>query len=204
MGLSKRKVAIAFGVGALLCGLGSALARPLAPSDPSIAQQPPISPSGSPATCIANPQADLEKRGIKPAVGIYRVKVTVTTATAGCGFQPGGIPVPEYTYYYPGEGQPAKYYIPSVWNVAQVYIEKDYMTPNAVCPASGKPAGSANATAEVVPPLTTLGTITYSEAWTYIDVNSFVVKGHYINPGCVADETIVFIRTGGDESGSGK
>jgi hypothetical protein len=102
---------------------------------------------------------------------------------------------PRISYYYKGPGKPAAYYLPSIWNIAQVYTETGYIAPTGVCPASGPGIGTANVS---VLPGGPIGTVSYSERWTLIDQNSFVVTGHYSSAACTADETIVFIRTGAE------
>ncbi len=186
------KVSVPASVSLLLIGLGPLSARPVPPPVVPVPLPAPVSAEGPPS-CL-NIQA-LPTPPSPPAVGVYRAKVSVTTATAGCGFQPGGIPVPEFTYYYKGPRNPASYYVPSPWNIAQVYTETGYMPPTEACPPSGPGIGKANAR---VLPGGPPDTISYSERWTLIDQNSFVVTGKYSSAACTADETIVFIRTGAE------
>jgi hypothetical protein len=135
--------------------------------------------------------------GAIPTVGVYRVRVTPTTAN-GCGFKANET-IPEFTYYYGGPGSQGSYYVPSPWAAGEIYTETGYVAPSSICndPQAGTATAkvTGKATVTLLPGGAT-GTITYSEKWTYVDPNSFIVTGHYSAGSCVADETIVYIRTG--------
>jgi hypothetical protein len=144
---------------------------------------------GAPACYVAS--------GAQPTVGVYRAQVWVTTAN-GCGFKAND-PIPEFTYYYGGPGSSASYYAPGPWAPGEVYTETGYTTPNSIC--TDLQAGTATATVtgkatSTILPGGPTHSITYAEKWTYVDANSFIVTGHYSAASCVADETIVYIRTG--------
>jgi hypothetical protein len=148
-------------------------------------------PPSAPACYVPSPS------GKAPTVGVYRAKVWVTAAN-GCGFNAND-PIPEFTYYYGGPGSPASYYAPGPWAPGEIYTETGYTAPSGICtdPQAGTLAATVTgqATSTILPAGAT-HPVTYSEKWTYVDPNSFIVTGHYSAASCVADETIVYIRTG--------
>jgi hypothetical protein len=162
------------------------------PSERAAAPQA-LSAAPSAAACYV-----LSPSGLAPTPGVYRARVWPTVASPGCSFQANAT-VPEYTYYYGGPGSKGSYYLPSPWAAGEIYTETDYIAPSSICtdPQAGTAAAkvTGQATVKLLPGGFT-GQLTYSEKWTYVDPNSFIVTGHYSAASCVADETIVYIRTG--------
>jgi hypothetical protein len=189
-------------------------------SGPALAQMQGTLPGGSaaiPATVTAPAYCTTLMQGIDTSVnpakgtitppptplpGIYRATVTVTQTSGYCNYTPGGKPVPDFIYYYPGPNKnTAAYYNGMLGGTEQVYMETGYTT--APPPTATQPCQPVQGTAQAwaFPPGggSSIG-INYWEYWAYVDANSFVIHGHYKGPTCEALESILLIRTGGEVS----